>query len=46
MCHLEDKQHINPEQAAFRQDQSTEDQITYLAQAIEDAFQDKNIPYP
>ena len=41
MWHLEDKQHISPEQAAFRQDRSTEDQVTYIAQAIEDAFQDK-----
>ena len=41
MWHLEDKKHITPEQAAFRQDRSTEDQITYIAQAIEDAFQDK-----
>ena len=39
--HLEDKKHITPEQAALRQDRSTEDQITYTAQAIEDAFQDK-----
>ena len=38
--HFEDKKHITPE-AAFRQDRSTEDQITYIAQAIEDAFQDK-----
>ena len=41
MWYLEDKKHITPEQAAFRQDRSTEDQITYIAQAIEDAFQDK-----
>ena len=41
MWHLEDKKHITPEQAAFRQDRSTEDQITYIAQAIEGAFQDK-----
>ena len=40
MWHLEDKKHITPEQAAFRQDRSTEDQITYISQAIEDAFQD------
>ena len=39
--HLEEKKHITPEQAAFSQDRSTEDQITYIAQAIEDAFQDK-----
>ena len=41
MWHLENKKHITPEQAAFTQDRSTEDQITYIAQAIEDAFQDK-----
>ena len=41
MCHLEDKTHITLEQAAFRQDRSTEHQITYISQAIEDAFNDK-----
>ena len=41
MWHLQDKEHITPEQAAFRQDRSTEDQIIYITQAIEDAFQDK-----
>ena len=41
MWHLEDKKHITPEQAAFRKYRSTEDQITHIAQAIEDAFQDK-----
>ena len=41
MWHLEDQQLISPKQAAFRQDRSTEDQVTYLAQAIEDAFQNK-----
>ena len=41
MWHLEEKKHITPGQAAFRQDQSAEDQITYIFQAIEDAFQDK-----
>ena len=41
MWHLEDKKHITPKQGAFRHDLSTEDQITYIAQAIEDAFQDK-----
>ena len=35
------KRLINPEQAAFRQDRSIEDQITYLTQEIEDAFQGK-----
>lgn len=41
MWHLESEGHINVEQAAFRQNRSTEDQVTYLTQAIEDAFQDK-----
>ena len=39
--HLESKGHINAEQAAFRQNRSTEDQVTYLTQAIEDSFQEK-----
>ena len=39
--HIEEKQLIPPEQAAFRQNRSTEDQITYISQAIEDAFQEK-----
>ena len=37
----EKKQHINPEEAAFRQNRSREDQVTYISEAIEDAFQDK-----
>ena len=41
MWHVEKKQHIKPEQAAFRPNRSTEDQGTYVSQAIEDAFQDK-----
>ena len=41
MWQLEDKKHITPEQAALRQDCSTEDQIIYIAQTIEDVFQDK-----
>ena len=41
MWHLERKQHISPEQAAFRQNRSTEDQVTYIAQSIEDGFQEK-----
>ena len=41
MWHLEDKSHISPEQAAFRCNHSTEDQVTYIAQSIEDGFQDK-----
>ena len=39
MWHLGGKQHISPEQAAIRQDQSTEDQIMYIAQVTEDTFQ-------
>ena len=39
--HPENKKHITPEQAAFRQDRSTKDQITYISQATEDALQDK-----
>ena len=42
MWHLEEKQAISPEQAAFRQHRSTEDQVTYLSQSIEDAFQEGN----
>ena len=41
MWHLESKQHISREQAAFRQSRSKEDQVTYIAQAIEDGFQDQ-----
>ena len=41
MWHLEDKKHITPKQAAFRQDRSVKGQITYISQAIEDVFQDK-----
>ena len=41
MWHLEENNHISPEQAAFRNNHSTEDQVTYLAQAIEDGFQEK-----
>lgn len=39
--HLEDRETLSPEQAGYRQHRSTEDQITYIAQNIEDAFQDK-----
>ena len=39
--HLESKGHINAEQTGFRQNRSTEDQVTYISQAIEDSFQDK-----
>ncbi|KAL8604432.1 hypothetical protein ACOMHN_042261 [Nucella lapillus] len=39
--HLEKNNIINPKQAGFRQHHSTEDQVTYIAQKIEDGFQDK-----
>ena len=39
--HLEKNQLLSPEQAGFRQHRSTEDQVTLLAQNIEDAFQEK-----
>ena len=41
MQHLETKQLIKPEQAACRQGRSTEAQITFLTQEIEDVFQEK-----
>ena len=34
--HLEKNNTISPEQAGFRQHRSTEDQVTYVAQSIED----------
>ena len=37
--HLESNNIIAPEQAGFRQHRSTEDQVTYIAQKIEDGFQ-------
>ena len=39
--YLESNNIITPEQAGFRQHHSTEDQVTYIAQKIEDGFQDK-----
>ena len=39
--HLEKNNIITSEQAGFRQHSSTEDQVTYIAQKIEDSFQDK-----
>jgi hypothetical protein len=39
--HLKKKQLLRPEQAGFRQHRISEDQITYIAQEIEDAFQEK-----
>ena len=41
MWHLKIKAFFNLEQVPFRQDRSTEDQITYLTQEIEDAFQEE-----
>ena len=41
MWHLEKNQLITPQQAGFRQHHSTEDQVTYLSQKIEDGFQGK-----
>ena len=41
MWYLENNHLIADEQAGFRQCRSTEDQITYIAQAIEDAFQEE-----
>ena len=40
---LETKDLLAPEQAGFRQFRATEDQTTYLAQEIEDAFQKKKV---
>ena len=39
--HLENSHFFAPEQAGFRQNRSTEDQVTYIAQKIEDGFQNK-----
>ena len=36
---LESEQVLAPQQAGFREHHCTEDQTTYLAQAIEDGFQ-------
>ena len=41
MWHLEQNGKLSPEQAGFRQHRSTEDQVTLVAQSIEDAIQDK-----
>ena len=43
MCYLETGKIISEEQAGFRQFRSTEDQVTYLSQEIEDAFQEKKV---
>ena len=42
--YLETNDLLAPEQAGFRQFRATEDQTTYLAQEIEDAFQEKMSP--
>ena len=39
--HLEKRKILIPEQAGFRHHRSTEDQVAYIAQHIEDGFQDK-----
>ena len=43
MYYLETEKIISEEQAGFRQFRSTEDQVTYLSQEIEDAFQEKKV---
>ena len=40
--HLEKRNILIPEQAGFRHHRSTEDQVAYIAQRIEDGFQDKH----
>ena len=41
MWHLETNNLITKEQTAFRKNRNTEDQLIYLAQSIENAFQEK-----
>lgn len=41
MWHLEKNNILSPSQAGFRPHRSTEDQITYITQMIEDGFQEK-----
>ena len=41
--YLETNDLLAPEQAGFREFRATEDQTTYLAQEIEDAFQEKKV---
>ena len=43
MYYLETEKILSEEQAGFRQFRSTEDQVTYLSQEIEDTFQDKKV---
>jgi hypothetical protein len=39
MWHLESKRILSPPQAGFRHHRATEDQVTYIAQEIEDTYQ-------
>ena len=39
--HLDKNNILTLEQAGFLQHRSTEDQVTYIAQKVEDGFQDK-----
>ena len=41
--HLESNSVLSPTQTGYRKFRSTEDQLAYLAQNIEDAFQEKNV---
>ena len=43
MWFLESNKILSEQQAGFRQFRSTEDQVTYLAQEVEDAFQNGNV---
>ncbi|KAK7101835.1 hypothetical protein V1264_020159 [Littorina saxatilis] len=43
--YLESRNLLAPEQAGFRQFRSTEDQVTYLAQEVEDAFQEQKLVF-
>jgi ribonuclease HI/endonuclease/exonuclease/phosphatase family metal-dependent hydrolase len=45
LWYLETHEILAPEQAGFRQFQSTEDQATYLSQEVEDAFQNQKLVY-
>ena len=41
MWHLETKDILIPQQGGFRKNRSTEDQVTHIAQEMEDGFQRK-----
>ena len=45
MWYMETNDLLAPEQAGFRQFRATDDQTTYLAQEIEDAFQEKKVKH-